>query len=430
MRRPTPRVPAVLRTALQRVPLERVPPWAWRPLGVVVLLAAAWPSLQHYLIVFPDEIWEVDLEVYREGAHSLLLGRPVYDWLTENPQYLPFTYPPFAALLGLPLVLVPFGAVGWLWSAVQLWLLWVCTGVACRPLLERCSAVRRPFLHGVLAAVLMQLQPVQDGIRFGQVNAVLVALCLVDLGRERAGWWPRGSLSGIATAIKLTPGVFWVHYAITRRWRTLAWSVGTAAGVTVATLLLAPAATAVYWTDALLDPERLGPNDDTSNQSLRGMLLRIGPTDTGLQDLVWAGLALLVMVVGFWVSARLHRLGEQVAVVAVLGMVAVLVSPVSWTHHLYWGVAVVGALLGDGRGRLRVVLATLAWWVLWAQPYSAGAAWVQRSGGWHALGLVAQQGYCWFAMAAIVAIGLSMAGRRRTVRAAAEPVPDGAGHAG
>src|SRR5690242_17482854 len=109
----------------------------WWLLGVLVLAASTWPLIDKYLLKFPDEIWLVDLEVYREGARSLVDGRQVYGWLTDNPQYLPFTYPPFAAVMGTVLLAAPFRAIGWAWTVMQLVLLWVCTGIAFRPFLER-----------------------------------------------------------------------------------------------------------------------------------------------------------------------------------------------------------------------------------------------------------------------------------------------------
>ena len=372
----------------------------WQLAGVALLAASAYPIVRHYLVEFPDEIWQVDLQVYREGARSLIEGRQAYDWLTDNPQYLPFTYPPFSALLGTVLLLAPFGVVGWAWAFVQLGLLWVVTGLGFRPLLERFGA-RRGLVHGAVAAGLVHLQPVQEGIRFGQVNAVLVVLCLVDVARRRAGWWPRGSLTGIAAAIKLTPAVFWLHYAATRRWRDLGVSVGTAAVATVLTALIAPAASITFWTDAMLDPARVGPNANTQNQSLRGMLLRIGPPEGPALTITWMVLALTVLFVALRLSVRLERLGEQVAVVGVLGMVAVLVSPVSWTHHLYWGVVVLAALLGDGRELRRVVATAAMGVVLWFEWPWWGAGWQKSGGLWRAAGLVVEQADCWFAVASL-----------------------------
>lgn len=395
-----------------RGPVE-APPAArargWVLAGVLVLLVSAAPLVRYYLVRQPPEIWQVDLEVYRDGSLSLLLGRDVYSWLTASPQWLPFTYPPFAALLGLPLALVPFRVAGWGWTALQLFLLWVSTGVAFRPFLDRFGH-RAPLVQGAVAAVLVWCLPVAEGIRFGQVNAVVVALCLVDVARRTPRLWPRGVLVGVAAAVKLTPGVFWVHWAVSRRWRPLVASVGATAAVTGLTFLLAPAASATFWTDALLDPGRLGPNAGTSNQSLRGAMLRLWPGGASVAgpgagfSPAWLVVVLVVAACGFAVSRRLEQRGERVAVVAVVGMLAVLLSPVSWVHHVHWGIVVVGALLGDARRPVRVVaalvalatlLARLPWWGANALATGDLPRWLARA---------MQSGYTLFALAAVAAL--------------------------
>jgi alpha-1,2-mannosyltransferase len=380
-----------------------------RLLGAAVLLAAAAPLIWHYLAAYPREIWQVDLEVYRDGAYSLVTGRPLYDWRTEAPQFLPFTYPPFAALAGLPLLLVPFRVAGWIWTFSQLGLLWFVVGRAFRPFLRR-FGVRAGVVQGVVCGTCVWMLPIYSGIRFGQVNALIVALCLADVVRGPAHapprWWdrlPQGALVGAATAIKLIPAVFWVHWALARRWRVVVASVGTAVGVTVWTALVLPSASAAYWTDALLSPGRLGPNAGSSNQSLRGMLLRLAPGPTiGL--VLWVVLALAVAVGGFALSVRLERLGEPVGVVAAVGLVSFLVSPVSWVHHLFWGVVVLGALLGDGRQRARQVvtavgtamlLAPLPWWGADLIASDALPRWVART---------VQNGYLIFAVLALAGL--------------------------
>ena len=66
---------------------------------------------------------------------------------------------------------------------------WRCSGTSRASPSGRCwpgSGRRAGLAQGVVAAVLVQLQPMQDSIRYGQVNAVIVALCLADLARRRA----------------------------------------------------------------------------------------------------------------------------------------------------------------------------------------------------------------------------------------------------
>lgn len=371
--------------------------------GIAVYTVLVFGVVHRYLLDWPGEIWQVDLEVYREGAHSLLAGREVYQWRTGGPQWLPFTYPPFAALLGIPLAMMPFGVAAWVWALLQLALIWISVGIAFRPLTARAGRWS-PVVQGAVAGTFVHVLPMSDLFRFGQVNAVIVTLCLVDVTRRTQKWWPRGSLVAVATAIKLTPAVFWIHWTVTRRWRPLIVSVVTAAGVTVVTFLLLPAASAAYWTDALLDPGRLGPNQGASNQSLRGVLLRLGPAEGLWSTVLWVGLVLLVGVTGFMLAARLDRLDEQVAVVGVVGILAVLISPVSWVHHLFWGVVVIGAVVGDGRDWRRDLtgLAGTLWLYL-HMPWW-GASMVQRGQGpaWWARML--ENSYTLFAVVSLVAV--------------------------
>ncbi|MFB9377046.1 glycosyltransferase 87 family protein [Kineococcus gynurae] len=398
-------------------PRPVVPPAAlsrpWHLLGVLVLVVAALPIVHRYLVAYPDDQWQVDLEVYREAGISLLVGRPVYDVLTEAPQLLPFTYPTFSAVLAVPLAFVPFLVAGWLWTAFQLALLYVTVGLAFRPLLDRVDLtgrVPRGLVQGLVAAACVWVSPVGEGIRFGQVNAILVLLCLLDVVRGQEGvrvgrWWlrwPRGLLIGLAVAIKLTPGVFLVHFVVTRQWRELRNAVAGAVGATVAAFLVAPEASAEYWTSALLSSDRLGPNAGSSNQSLRGFVLRLYLSD-GATQLLWLGLVAVFGTAAFLVARAMYRRGSRYGEVAACGLAAILVSPVSWLHHLHWGVLAIAAVLGAARVRRRVVVAVALYaglvvaWPWWGANLLAGSAPV-------VLARFVQNGDLWWAMLALLAL--------------------------
>ncbi|HQY97856.1 MAG TPA: glycosyltransferase 87 family protein, partial [Phycicoccus sp.] len=189
--------------------LERRAPWQRVALAAVLVLLAATPAILRYLVFWPLDQWQVDVEVYRQAGESILTGRPIYEAMTEAPQLLPFTYPPFAGLLALPLALMPFGAAGWVWTFAQVAATTAIVWYAGWQLLERVPVWWRAVGLALLTAPMIWLHPVNDGIRFGQVNAFLVLLCLLDLRRPRPGLVrriPPGVLVGIAMAIKLTPG--------------------------------------------------------------------------------------------------------------------------------------------------------------------------------------------------------------------------------
>jgi alpha-1,2-mannosyltransferase len=362
--------------------LTASPARAWTAAVVLILLAAT-PVALRYLIFWPLDQWQVDVEVYREAGVSLLTGRPVYSAITETPQLLPFTYPPFAAILALPLALVPFGVVGWLWTAAQVAATTAIVWYAGWRLIHRHGAAA-PLVLALITAPMLWLHPVSDGIRFGQVNAFMVLACLMDLRRPRPrllGRIPAGVLVGLAMSIKLTPGVFVVHYLVNRRWREAGWAVGAAVAVTLTTFVLLPEASFAFWGGALQDPNRLGPNGGTSNQSLRGFLLRVAPGGS-MGTALWLACVVVVGVVGFAIARRAYRLGDSVSEVAAVGLMAVLLSPVAWIHHLHWIVVVVLAILGadplHDRRRLWAGAVVMAWF-LCRGPWW-GITWV--SSGW------------------------------------------------
>ena len=151
---------------------------------MIVLAGAPIPVLR-YLVFWPLDQWQVDVEVYREAGVSILTGRPIYSAMTEAPQLLPFTYPPFAAVIAIPLALLPFGAIGWLWTLAQIAATAAIVWYAGWRLIHRTGALV-PIALALLTVPMLWLHPVSDGIRFGQVNAFMVLACLMDLRTSAA----------------------------------------------------------------------------------------------------------------------------------------------------------------------------------------------------------------------------------------------------
>ncbi|MET8381381.1 glycosyltransferase 87 family protein [Streptosporangium canum] len=368
------------------------PLWGW-PLALLLIVVAVAPLVIQWLGNVDDQRL-VDLDVYRTGGQAILEGRPVYDFVTPAPQLLPFTYPPIAALLATPLAAMSWPAAQWAWTALVFVTLAVSVGygfrallghgVPYREVLSRAVLGRRaardrddapgraggaglPMAFALLMIACTYLMPIRDQVRFGQVDILLVALCLADCVARRPVW-PRGMLIGLATAVKLTPGVFLIYLLITgfgpgarqEQRRTFFMAAFTAALLTLLPFLVIPADAAEFWFHALLDPERLGANAATTNQSMRGMLIRLYLPDW-LTSLLWLALVAVVAWYGFRHARRALLDGHAVTGVALVGLMAVLLSPVAWIHHLAWVVVVLGALAGDGRDPVRVRVAAGVW---------------------------------------------------------------------
>jgi alpha-1,2-mannosyltransferase len=291
----------------------------------------------------------LDLNVYRTGGQAMLHGGNLYAFRAAD--NLPFTYPPVAAVLALPLALASFHAAKIGWMAMVYGPLLYSVQVAFRPILNR-AAGAGPVVLPVILAVAAYLLPVRQVIGFGQVDLLLLGLCLLDC-RVASPRWPRGLLIGLATAIKLEPGVFIIYLLITRRRRDAAVATLSFAGWTALAWLINPRDSVTYWTSAIFDTSRLGGNASAGNQALRGMVLRLHLNVP--PDLIWLPLAVIVGAAGFAAARACWLHGNDLAGITIIGLLGALLSPVAWIHHLCWVVVAIGVIAGDGRKARQVV---------------------------------------------------------------------------
>ncbi|MDX2733013.1 MULTISPECIES: glycosyltransferase 87 family protein [unclassified Streptomyces] len=267
-------------------------------------------------------------------------GGRIYDYLRPGTGY-GFTYPPFAAVCMLPMLLV--GRTGAVVGCVLL-------SAAASVLLLRGPLRELPLGRGglvVTGCLFVMLEPVRDTFSLGQVNLLLMALVYADGGRGRFG----GVGIGLAAAFKLTPAVFIGYLLLTGRRRAAAVATGTALAATALGVLAAPRASWVFWTRALWDTHRVGALDYVSNQSLQGALARLGAGRP-----VWVLAVLAVLVLWAYRVRRATAVGDDETGMALTGLAACLVSPVTWVHHLVWAVPAVALLARTGRRAVAAVL--------------------------------------------------------------------------
>lgn len=299
----------------------------------------------------------LDLMVYRLGAQAWLDGDGVYGPLPalgNGEVHLPFTYPPLAAIAFAPLAALPEAAA----SAVMFALSLAAIALTVWLVLDRIrpSTDRGVRLAVVLATVAAAeyIEPVRETLGFGQVNALLMAAVAFDV-LTRSDKWPRGILIGIAISIKLTPAGFLLLFLLRRDWRAFATTiVSTIAAVGVAWLVM-PDDSREYWFHKLSETGRIGAPHFAGNQSLKGLVFRLGLGES-TSTLLWLGLsAIAVIFAAVWMR-RLIADGKLTTALLVNAGVILLVSPISWSHHWVWvvpalAVAVDAALVNRADGR-------------------------------------------------------------------------------
>lgn len=283
----------------------------------------------------------IDLEVYRFAVWEWWHDGDPYGPLplTEANIELPFIYPPFALIAAIPFAVVP-----WAVAVIGLFAINVACIFGTLYVVGRqawpSSGTRGALLVATAGVpVALALEPVRETFSFGQVNIVLMGLVAIDCLAPKTKW-PRGLGVGLAAAIKLTPAAFLLFFLVRKDFRAIIVAGVTGVVATGIGFLAAPEASVRYWTGGFTHAGGLSGSPFRTNQSFQAILARFGIEKPLLTILVAVlVLALLVIVV---YSMRRSDPATALALTAVLALMA---SPISWSHHWVWAVPALAVLL-------------------------------------------------------------------------------------
>ncbi len=356
-----------------------------------------------------------DLRIYRGALRHWLDGGQLYNWIKPGTRY-GFTYPPFAALIMLPMTYLPWPVVmvisvtlSVLAGALVLW--WLVDPIARRMGWPRWFALA---VAGCLAAAF---EPLRETVNFGQVNLLLLLLVAADLLWLVAPFPSAGGAAlaryrrfagvgiGLATAIKLTPGIFIVYLLITGRWRAMCTAIGTAVAATLVAAAIAPDTSRMFWTSAVWDTDRVGTLAFISNQSWQGMVARLNPDQPS--TLVWLMLVAATLIFWTWRCRMAVAAGDELTGFALTGVVGCLVSPVTWVHHLVWLLPALVLLVdnafaapaGSGRRRRLLAFAIVGYLVLISR-----LVWIWQLDFSGVLGFLGSNAYVWVSLALLLVL--------------------------
>jgi alpha-1,2-mannosyltransferase len=286
-----------------------------------------------------------DLRVYRGAGWRVLHDSALY----RRPivRHLGFTYPPFAALALAPLSLfslaferlaVTFSSLGALVWTLRRALTMKRANRRYRKAAQ--SAGTAWAIAALAAAAALWLEPITVTLGYGQIDIFVAALVVFDLSRPDCAA-TKGAAIGLAAAVKLTPLLFLVYLLFSRRRRAGLVGALTFLATIAVSFVAVPADTERYWTRVVFHSSRIGGAADLTNQSLRGGLARfLAERHPGVEVVV---VVAALAIVGLLLAVRLSRRGDEATGFSLCAITALLVSPVSWTHH--WAIAVPALLL-------------------------------------------------------------------------------------
>ncbi|MFB9432373.1 mannosyltransferase [Streptoalloteichus tenebrarius] len=368
-----------------------------------------------------------DLRVYHDAPPTLLTDR-LYEFTYSEftPDFpLPFTYPPFAALVLLPLSALPWLLARVVWYTGLLLCVWYLVRTSFRLVAgprwegERARWQRWAMLT---TAVLLWAEPIRSNFYFGQINLPLAALLMAGMLSARSAL--AGASVGLAAGVKLTPAVSGLYFLVTRRWAAAAWSAAVFAGTVGLGWLVSADQSRRFWFELLGDAGRVGPVGSAINQSLRGALSRTLGHDVGM-GAPWIVAVVVVSGLTAFALWSAARAGDTLATLVTVQVFGLLVSPISWMHHWVWLLpAVVWLMFGPRRRQAWAWAALGAWLValfsyvisklLQAQP----SIWVIPR-PWYLSAL----GWVYPACAVLTLVAVALAVRPLATEPAGAPVP-------
>ncbi len=290
-----------------------------------------------------------DFTTYLLSAEALAQGTDPYQ--TGSP--FPYAYPLFLAFVLIPLTWLPYWLANLLWYAGNITAMFgsivIATNVAGRQKNLRWNTY---LLPPVVLALLFMINVIQNHLLNGQVNFVVVFLCLLFARYDRDGRAvPAAAALGAAAAIKLVPLILLVYLALRLRLKCLLFSILFFGLFCVLPVLSAGADLFTYYRQYVdhfvLGKLATGAPRDQIPYTLHGVLLDFFPA---LGDLPGDTLtAAVVVVVALVVIDRLaisRSVSASGAWTIHLYLIAtLLVSPMSETHHFVFVMPAVTLLM-------------------------------------------------------------------------------------
>ena len=248
-----------------------------------------------------------------------------------------FTYPPGAILFFWPILWAPAQHLTLLWSAASLVALAGAMATAITYLLPRRLAPLAVTGISCWTAVLAAafIVPVTECFTWGQTGTIL--LCFVTLDLLTIHGPPKGVLVGLATAVKIYPGLFILVWLLRREWRAAVTALGTASSLTGLAWLLWPSSASTFFTQVFLggkDYARLAGGADTLKSSSLTALFQRAPFHIGLlspkESLALSAAAALIALIA---AHRLWRQSCELSALVIVLIASVICAPVTWDHY-------------------------------------------------------------------------------------------------
>ena len=255
-------------------------------------------------------------------------------------------HPPSSILLCLPFASLNFPTAHLAWNLVSLFLLAFALAIIVRQLEIPWSI----WSFAPMASLILLNNALWDNLLNGQYAPILLYLLVVIWAADRSDQPIIAGLAlAVATAIKIFPVFLFLYFLVRRRWAALYVAIG--ASIAIALVTMTVFGTQIYG-EYLTDvyPRFAWFKNSWPNASIAGYWYRLFDTAPDVQRVYYqtrplifapnlalgatllSGLALLLALVS--AARKANTAGEVDTTFALAIVVMLLLSPITWPHHL------------------------------------------------------------------------------------------------
>lgn len=323
------------------------------PLFFLILFfsGATYPPVDFFVYYGAVEEAERNISIYDKNIYG--------NYISDDG--LPFVYTPFTLVVLKPLIILPPELSWFFWSLISSFSLYK---------LLKISGIDKFQSRRILFILIYGSSIISQHFVFGQINLILAALCFYDLASSDGRFAPKGFLTGVAAGVKLTPAIFTLYLLINRQYKEFMWSLAGFTASFFIGFIFYPASTVSYFGKeifGLSGKVDLGTNFATSgNNSISGMLAFFVPNLNPAYKYI---ILLFILILFFYIAQKLYTVKELGLSVALVGICANIISPVSWIHHWIFLVVSLVILMNFNKFRIFSIVSLS---ILLVQPTDLG----------------------------------------------------------
>ena len=310
----------------RRPALPAATAWAIAAAAVIVI-----QSVVYYLVIRHQVEGFADLLGRASNFESLKTTGDIYSQFSIEA----FTYPPGGILLLSPLVLVPSGLLAPLWTLSVLGSLTASLYIGLRYLTRLSTTRALAVAVGATLIAPLAFSSVYDNIFWGQIGTMLTLAIVADFLVMRAPG--QGVWVGLATALKIYPGIFIVIWLVRRQYRPALTALATFAATTAVATAFYYRSAAAFFHQQIVGSQELTHfatySTAEASSSIADVFLRPPYFLGHLSARESLGVAAIFVVIGVIASYGAWLRGREFTAVIIGLIISTICSPIAWNHY-------------------------------------------------------------------------------------------------